>query len=64
MTEEKKSGKKATGTLIKIIMGAALVILGIWAIIGWAEYLWIVFRGCIGLILLAAGGITFAIAKE
>ncbi len=61
--EEKKSSE-VFKTAFKIAIGAILVILGIWAVIGWWQYLWQVFKGCIGLFLILAGLITIAIAKE
>jgi len=62
-TEKKDSGAAAK-TLIKMIIGIVLIILGLWAVIAWRENLWIVFSGCIGLFLIMACAITFAIAKE
>lgn len=60
---EKCSGVSAK-TLLKVVIGVVLVILGLAAIIGWWSSLWVVFRGCIGLFLVMAGAITIAIAKE
>ncbi|MFH1655754.1 MAG: hypothetical protein ABH954_04000 [Candidatus Omnitrophota bacterium] len=56
--------KKTAATLIKYILGIALILLGVSAIIGWWGSLVEVFKGCIGLFLVLAGLITFAIAKE
>jgi len=56
--------EKTAATLIKVILGLALVILGVAAVIGWWGSLVEVFKGCIGLLLVLAGLITLAIAKE
>lgn len=70
MVEETKQGekkpetKKAASTLLKLILGAVFLILGVWAIIAWRLDLLVVIRGCIGLFLVLAAAITFAIAKE
>ena len=50
--------------LVKIVLGVVLIILGLWAVIGWWQSLLMVIRGGIGLLLLLAGAITIAIAKE
>lgn len=62
-TSEKKSGA-AVKIVVKVIIGIALIVLGILAIVSWWKSLWIVFQGCIGLFLILAGAITLAIAKE
>ena len=62
--KEEKSSSENSKMVLKIILGVILVILGIWAVIGWWSSLVTVFKGCIGLFLLMAGAITFAIAKE
>ncbi|MFH1503882.1 MAG: hypothetical protein ABIH08_00605 [Candidatus Omnitrophota bacterium] len=63
-TEEKKAccGVLKIGT--KLFVGIALLVLGLLAVILWWQDLWAVFRGCIGLILILAGAVTIAIAKE
>lgn len=61
-TEKKSSAVVKTG--VKIIIGAALIILGILAVIGWRWYLIGLIKGGIGLVLIMAGAITIAIAKE
>ncbi len=61
LQEEKKEAAK---TSLKIVLGLILIGLGVWAIIGWWEALWTVFKGCIGLFLIFAGAITIAIARE
>jgi len=65
--EEKKEGvdvKKILWTSFKVILGLVFLGLGIWAIIAWWKDLLLVIRGCIGLFLVLAAVITFAIAKE
>ncbi len=67
MEEEKKEEKKSSEvlkTMSKIILGVALIGLGLWAVIGWRLFLLVVIKGCIGLFLILAGAITIAIAKE
>jgi len=61
--EDKKSSEKLK-SLLKIILGIALIFLGLLGVIIWRYSLWTVFKGCIGLFLILAGAITIAIAKE
>ncbi len=58
------SGSKMIGTLIKVALGLAFLILGILALIRWLPALLIVGKGCIGLFLIMVGVITLAIAKD
>ncbi|MDI6758959.1 MAG: hypothetical protein QMD94_04745 [Candidatus Omnitrophota bacterium] len=67
--EEKQEEKKAEAgkfiaTVFKFLLGFVFLILGISAIIVWWSSLVGVVKGCIGLFLLLAALITFAIAKE
>jgi hypothetical protein len=62
--EKKADAKKTISTILKIILGLAFLVLGIWAIVAWWSDLLLVIRGCIGLFLVLAAIITFAIAKE
>jgi hypothetical protein len=62
--EEKAEGGKMMGTILKVILGLAFLVLGVMAIIRWLPDLLIVVKGCIGPFLLLAGIITLAIAKE
>lgn len=62
--EKKGDAKKIMSTIFKIIIGLGFLILAILAIIGWWADLKVVFKGCIGLFLLLAALIAFAIAKE
>lgn len=56
--------KKVFSTMLKVLLGLAFLILGVWAIVAWWSNLLAVVRGCIGLFLVLAGIITLAIAKE
>jgi fatty acid desaturase len=62
--EKKVDAKKAISTILKVILGLVFLALGIWAIVAWWKDLLLVIRGCIGLFLILAAVITFAIAKE
>ena len=62
--EKKADAKKTISTILKIILGLVFLVLGIWAIVAWWSDLLLVIRGCIGLFLVLAAIITFAIAKE
>jgi len=62
--ECKQDSKKIAATVLKVILGLVLLVLGIGAIIRWWVPILIVFKGCIGLFLILAGVITLAIAKE
>lgn len=61
--DEKKSSVFAKSSF-KVIIGVVLVIIGLAAIISWWPNLLVLLKGCIGLLLIAAGAITIAIAKE
>ena len=56
--------KKTAAMIIKVILGLALIVLGVMAVIGWWASLIEVVKGCLGLFLVLAGLITLAIAKE
>ena len=62
--EKKADAKKAVSTILKVILGLVFLVLGIWAIFAWRADLLMGIRGCIGLFLVLAAIITFAIAKE
>jgi uncharacterized membrane protein HdeD (DUF308 family) len=62
--EKKADAKKIFGTIFKVLLGLAFLVLGVGAVIRWFVSLKIVFTGCIGLFLILAGIITLAIAKE
>lgn len=62
--EKTQEAKKVFGAIFKVVLGLALLALGVASVIRWFESLKIVFTGCIGLFLILAGLITLAIAKE
>jgi len=62
--EKKVEVKKIVSTIFKVILGLVFLALGALAILRWWTDLVAVFKGCIGLILILAGIITLAIAKE
>jgi hypothetical protein len=66
MAEEAKQEckKNILGVLVKVVLGLALLALGIAAILAWKSDLLAVIKGCLGPFLLLAGIITLAIAKE
>ncbi len=59
-----EGAKKAVSTFMKVVLGLAFLVLGVWVIVAWWTDLLAVIRGCIGLFLVLAGIITLAIAKE
>ena len=65
---EKKTCEKKSCAVVKVgakvLIGVVLIVLGLWAVIGWWPYLLGLIRGCLGLLLIMAGAITVAIAKE
>lgn len=63
-TNEKKASYPPLKIGTKVITGIVLLVLGLLAVIAWWGDLWTVFRGCIGLVLILAGAVTIAIAKE
>jgi len=65
MAEENKTdSKKLIATILKVVLGLLLIVLGIFMVIGWWGALKIVIKGCLGLFLVLCGLITLAIAKE
>lgn len=48
----------------KVLIGVVLIILGLSAVISWWPNLLALLKGCVGLLLIMAGAITIAIAKE
>lgn len=59
-----EGAKKIASTMLKVILGLAFLILGVWAILVWWPDLLVVVKGCIGLFLVLAATITLVIAKE
>ena len=62
--EQKAEPSKLPGTILKVLIGLALLLLGVLAIIRWWADLLMIIKGCIGLFMILAGVITLAIAKE
>ena len=62
--EQKAEPSKLPGTILKVILGLVLLVLGVAAIVRWWQLLLMIIKGCIGLFLILAGVITLAIAKE
>lgn len=66
--ETKEAEKTDTGkvfkTMLKVLLGIALLLVGLWLLWAWKSDLLILIRGGIGLFLILAGLITLAIAKE
>ena len=62
--EEAKETKNTLSTMLKILLGIVFLVLGVLAIWGWRAELLLLIRGSIGLFLVLAALITFAIAKE
>ncbi len=62
--EAEKKSSEVLKTTLKYILGIVLVGLGIWAVIGWWQFVWQLIKGCLGIFLILAGAITIAIAKE
>jgi uncharacterized membrane protein YiaA len=61
---KKTDGGKATKTLLKYLLGIALVVVGLWLVWVWCSDLLVLIKGGLGLFLILAGAITIAIAKE
>lgn len=62
-TKEKKA-KVSVKTIGKMLIGIILIVLGLGTLIIWRGELLALIKGCIGLILIMAGAIAIAIAKE
>lgn len=62
--EMKKESKNILRTMTKVIVGTALIILGVVAIIVWRWSILELIKGCVGPLLILVGIIFLAIAKE
>ena len=66
--EEKKcccsEGKNMPATIFKVLLGLALLGLGVWAIMIWSTSLTIIIKGCAGPLLILAAIVILAIARE
>lgn len=61
---EKTDAGKGAKTLLKYVLGIALVAAGLGSVLAWRNDLMVLIRGGLGLFLILAGAITIAIAKE
>lgn len=61
---KKPEGKNVLSTILKVILGLVLLVLGVWMVIIWLPELINIIKGGIGLFLILASLITFAIAKD
>ena len=55
---------KLFAILLKVILGLVFLGLGAWAILRWWDFLLAILKGSAGILLLLAGVITLALAKE
>ena len=62
--EKKTDAKKAFSTILKVLLGLVFLALGVYTIIIWLPQLINLIKGSIGLFLILASLITFAIAKD
>ncbi len=61
---EKKGLSQATKTALKVLLGIALLAVGAWLIWLWKWDVWTVIKGFVGIVVIFAGVIFLAIAKE
>ncbi|MFZ5800587.1 MAG: DUF2892 domain-containing protein [Candidatus Omnitrophota bacterium] len=59
-----ENNKGLLATVLKVVLGLILIVLGVLMVIGWWKELVEVIKGCLGLFLILCGLITLAIAKE
>lgn len=65
MADEKKKGaSQVTKTALKVILGLILLAVGVWLIGLWRWDVFTVIKGFLGMIVVLAGIIFLAIAKE
>lgn len=60
-------GGKAAGSLVKVVIGIAFIVLAGYLLYTrhwWGAYTWPLIKGCAAPVLIFAGLITLAIAKE
>ena len=62
--EKKTDAKKTFSTILKVLLGLVFLALGVFTIIIWLPQLINLIEGSIGLFLILASLITFAIAKD
>jgi len=56
--------KKFFAVLLKVTLGLIFLGLGAWAILKWWDFILVILKGSAGLLLLLAGVITLALARE
>lgn len=61
---EKTDVNKIFKTILKVLLGIALLLIGLWLVWQWKRDLLVLIKGGLGLFLILAGVITLAIAKE
>jgi hypothetical protein len=61
---EKTDTGKVFKTMLKVLLGIALLLVGLWLLLVWKQDLFVLIKGGMGLFLILAGLITLAIAKE
>ena len=64
MAEQKKGVSEATRVLLKVILGLILLAVGVWLVWLWKWDVWTVIKGFLGMVVILAGVIFLAIAKE
>jgi len=67
MTEEKKEACKCSGkakAAFKMLVGAIILVLGLFLCVKWWGALKLLIAGCLGPILILVGLVVIAIAKE
>ncbi|MBU1122314.1 MAG: hypothetical protein ABIH71_07865 [Candidatus Omnitrophota bacterium] len=64
MAQESKKKIKALRKVVMVIFGVVLIVLGMLAIIVWWDNLWLVAKGCAGLILFLAGVGVISLSKK
>jgi hypothetical protein len=55
---------KFLAILSKVVLGLVFLGLGAWAVLKWWDFLLVILKGGAGILLLLAGVITLALAKE
>lgn len=61
---EKTDSDKIFKTVLKVVLGLVLLVLGAYLIVRWKWDIWTLIKGCAGPFLILAGVIALAIAKE
>ena len=61
MSKKRAARKKL---VVKSLIGCCLIALGVLAIVLWVDDFLLLFRGSIGILLLAAGAVVLALSRE